>query len=884
MPGFDPNAYLTEDKDPAPAAFDPHAYAADTSDQDSAPVPDPRGAHISDAQFAALHQSPTEEAKDSLDSLGTTANQVGRDIPVLGPLAVKGGHVLAAGLGAITPNALLAPDKQNKSFSELFNQLEKQDKDKQNELAKASPGTTALGGLAGGSMLPVPGAGVDGALGALARIGSIGALNAGDAALRGNDATKAGLLGGGISAAAEAVPGVGHVAGWAGKKLAQGIAGIKPEAIDRYLADPAGVNAAMPYAKDPEALKNMIDSSVAGVTGNVQKAQDAVTAAKEQLANAGASARQARNLATDSANTAYRDAKEALKNTRPPEQLAGDIMSHLDSQGQHLGELSGQAFDTLEQEGHSFDTNTLKQAIAQQKNKLMVGGVPPKVGPGATAFSALSKFENQIDAISRKAAGEGGGVELLNAAGNPIKTTQNVKIPASTVKQLIQQADSVSKAAYQTNAGAMSPEAAKSVSAMRRSFDQLVKNASPAYRAKMAELAPQVSLVSDMSDVFGSEQGALSALNAMSSPTNPKGYIAKKLLKQYDDAHNTNFTQDLDTYLNAQDVLRSPSKMDELKQGLPETQRLAAQLPEEQAHQAAQQGLEQAQQSATSEADKAAPLSRLQPGSTENLIRSLQNGKNIEGRKALEYLDQLGGTDYAKKAADAGAAKQFLRDTTNGSRKTVLGGAIGTALGSAFGVHGAAVGSGAGAVLGALSDRYGGQAVKAVLDAGISLGQLGNPKYAGALMQAAKRGRKALMVTHALLTSQDPQYAALAQDETSPVAGEDKLQTDIANFSKKYDTNPDAEQEPGIVGDSFIPNRDHEMQAKGWLMGATPGPPTLEEGVAGEAPTINYGMAPKKTITQATTGFASSPGVKVMPDNSHLSTEEIARLLKRLGG
>lgn len=154
-------------------------------------------------------------------------------------------------------------------------------------------------------------------------------------------------------------------------------------------------------------------------------------------------------------------------------------------------------------------------------------------------------------------------------------------------------------------------------------------------------------------------------------------------------------------------------------------------------------------------------------------------------------------------------------------------------------------------------------------------------KFAKPLMDAARRGNTSLMATHAMLMD-DPEYAALVETPATPNRAE-QVRADSDAFASKYGTDPDALQEPGIVEDSFIPNSDHEMAAKGWALGAAPAPPAFRAGAAGEAPTLDYGQQLKKTITQATTGFKPAPGVKIAPDSS-LSTEALADLLKKMSG
>lgn len=152
-------------------------------------------------------------------------------------------------------------------------------------------------------------------------------------------------------------------------------------------------------------------------------------------------------------------------------------------------------------------------------------------------------------------------------------------------------------------------------------------------------------------------------------------------------------------------------------------------------------------------------------------------------------------------------------------------------------------------------------------------------KFAGVLQGAAARGLPALMATHQALLN-DPDYQKVissTDDQHFADGGDVKAASD--DFAKTYGTNPDANPEPGIQEDDVLPHWEHP----GDLMGAAPVPPEFAEAEDG-TPVLNYGNAPQKTITQATTGFKPSSGVRVLPDSSNLTTDQIANLLKKLGG
>jgi hypothetical protein len=126
----------------------------------------------------------------------------------------KGGHALAAALGAITPDALLGPAAKGKTWRELYDQLNAGQDAEDAAFAKEHPVAEGLSQVAGGIALPIApelkaaeGAGTlaklgTGAANAALRVGSNTAISAADAAARGHDpveaAKRAALVGGGL--------------------------------------------------------------------------------------------------------------------------------------------------------------------------------------------------------------------------------------------------------------------------------------------------------------------------------------------------------------------------------------------------------------------------------------------------------------------------------------------------------------------------------------------------------------------------------------------------------------------------------------------------------------------------------------------------------------
>lgn len=157
-------------------------------------------------------------------------------------------------------------------------------------------------------------------------------------------------------------------------------------------------------------------------------------------------------------------------------------------------------------------------------------------------------------------------------------------------------------------------------------------------------------------------------------------------------------------------------------------------------------------------------------------LKRIQTGKDPFAADALQNYDQQFGTSFGEDLKNSAAAQQFERPTTNGSRKTLLGGAVGNVVGHAAGwllgdpAAGGQVGMAVGAGAGFLADRYGGQAVKVALDAWIKLDRLQGTKFLGPIMAAAKAGPQQLAVAHYVMAQQNPDYQKLLEggDEDRP--------------------------------------------------------------------------------------------------------------------
>lgn len=689
MPDFNPDQFLAETT-PKAEGFDPDKFLSDTqapadTSHDLIPFLKEQGKGFVDLAKkagsglvdAAMH--PVQTASDVASSLASSPEEYGegiyravRNTPVVGN-AINMANIAAKGI----PAYLHGGDDAALQAVNAQDDYEQAQNEKDVSHVKEHPLTDFIQKSAGMAALPEGHIAQTSALAIDAFSKSLAQGNDVTTALK--DARNTAVLAATALKTGQMASNVPRVLG----KYAAREAGVTDNAIARYRENPEAVNAASQYVKEPEALKNLVDEQVAPI-----------------------------NKAAETADQGYQDARDAVADTKaPPISLASEIPEHLDTQGEKLHDLSSQAFDILDKEGRSFPVEDLSNSVQKQMQGLEIGGVVPSIGPDAAAHGSLGKFN-----------------DMLNQIGS---NTEDGQIPAPVVKKLIQQLDGVSKDAYTTNAGALSPAAAKNLAAVRRSFDAAIKDASPAYAEKMSELSPQVGLVSDMSNMFGNEPMALNALKAAADPMTPRGYIVRKKLGEYDAMNGTDFAQRVSDYYD---------------------------LPK--------QNLQQARQTLLDTKDQASAVNKIGANSTETAIPRIQMGHNFEARKQLENLNP----DLAQTVQDTGVARQFAKATTNGSRKAKIGAGIGGAAGAAFGgfstgpvgaVVGGHIGSAVGGFAGGLADLYGGQAVKAALDAGIALDKIANTPYIKPLMEAAQKSPRELAIAHYMLSQKDPQYQAL---------------------------------------------------------------------------------------------------------------------------
>lgn len=177
-------------------------------------------------------------------------------------------------------------------------------------------------------------------------------------------------------------------------------------------------------------------------------------------------------------------------------------------------------------------------------------------------------------------------------------------------------------------------------------------------------------------------------------------------------------------------------------------------------------------------------LNKTNPDDHDKFYQQLNRWKNSGEEKMFKKqifdLDRELNSNVAEQFDNTLAKEAFTKGNMNGSRNTMLGHAVGSAGGGIVGAVvggpagfaiGGLAGNAAGAAIGHATDKFAGQIMRKILDGKIATDkgmQLLAPKlgkFAKPLMDAAKRGPKALAVTHFLLSQRNPEFRKIMSEE-----------------------------------------------------------------------------------------------------------------------
>lgn len=569
-------------------------------------------------------------------------------------------------------------------------------------------------------------AGLEGA----AVAGGLGGLQQG--VLRGTGFQKEGeggsvgntmLWGAGLGSGIQALPAIGKGLKIAGKEIGKTamtvFLGPKREIIDRYLARAKHINS----AETREQIKTRLDGVMSGLFDDVEKGKLTVDEAKgvlgvikseigdvkreasEKFAIARADIDDMLNAASKKLDEAFTLEKEKLTNIKSPIQIADDVQTAIEDLKQQVIDGSKDSYEILERSNIQVDTvpifHQLRSHLESIGSKLTDQG-----------RAASSKIRRLVDDLYK----------------------MPTKISGPQAKRYIQELDNEIK--WGETTGQFTPPVSRALQAVRAAFDEQLKGVTE-YSNKMAEVAEKTQLLQQLSRGFGTSKTTINKITAIA---NRNAGEEQELLERLGQHTGRDFRTPVQDYVQAQGTLKDPRAMENIKRGLPGYREVRqhsmakhlAKRPETRPEfiqgEINKRGLPQAQAEAEARLAQATeklqqaegrlkPYKKLTPENTQGKIATLikEPGKESQHiREMLENLSRESDQNFIQMIDDRRVADAFTGEYRNGSRNVNLWTFMGLLTGN---IHLAGVF----AALGAITDRFGPQIAKKILDGALKI-------------------------------------------------------------------------------------------------------------------------------------------------------------------
>lgn len=637
------------------------------------------------------------------------------------------------------------------------------------------------------------------------------------------------VLEGAGAAGKAAIRGVGTV----GKKMLSSLGGVSEDVIERYLQDPTRIRS----AKSFDELYEGVSGIVARMGDDLENAKINHESAAKHLDEVAAEIKNSRmegrekalevvNQAKATLDEAFSAQKQSLQSKASPSAAEPAVSGAIDNLKNKVSQGSAEAFDTLGNSKVSI-SEPYKAVVAQTQDLANRGS--------DAAARAVQKLKQYSEILFNKGT--------TNAAGG-------FEANASAIKKTIQDIDS-DIGAWNQAGGSFDDAYNSSLKTLRRALDEQLKSSNPQYRAKMATVADDARLLGKASQSFGKPERALSRLGNLERAA--AKYDAETL-RELAKREGGDLPRQVEELIAAQKTLKSPTRMDSLKQALPETQKLRAAEMEAAAAKRlskpklVKQAIEKSAASFKAQSTKAQFEAKKQlfnrfksfgEQGAESKLRQVALGKK-HAEKVLRELSEYADEDLVEAVKAAQDSAAFDKTMFNGSRNVNLWSVLG-ALGQSFagkggagaatgGIIGGPVGMAVGGVTGAMIDVYGPKLTKQILDQVI---RVKGPMNEMAISKFALPEKVKLELLKAFKTSVIGQNVkdvaegaikSVASQDQKPLKGEAKWVADgYARLSEHANKS-------GAV----IPRSEslNSQQAKGVLMGASglePGSPEMEK-------------------------------------------------------
>ncbi len=380
---------------------------------------------------------------------------------------------------------------------------------------------------------------------------------------------------------------------------------------------------------------------------------------------------------------AFEIARQQYAQAPKPDELKPQVQESLKNLRKEISHLSGQAFDIAEESGVTIPRREAQLALKEAiESRFTIAKVTPEA---QAAKARLVQIFKNMKSLPEQMSG-------------------------SQVKELIRELDDATE--YAEKAGAYIGAEDKIMQRLRGFLDSHLKDDDD-YKAIMSQISADVKLQNKAVKAFGEES---SLTGRLFQATNDKGDYYRGILKELGERTNNPFGAHIDNYRGAQSVLKN-------KNGL---QQLREQLPEYQQYLKIKEDLDLANETVTRFTKRLGPLQ------TEGVVKALMNptagvDRYAEQFDAVNDLDRMRGTDFAKKILQLRVKAGFTKAKPMGSANTNLGGDAGEFVGSLL--EGAVPGGrqigraarAGGSLLGRIADKEGaGTYVKSIMDAEIA--------------------------------------------------------------------------------------------------------------------------------------------------------------------
>lgn len=631
--------------------------------------------------------------------------------PIVGPLMEKAGSGIAALIQAPFTDRTIGQhyDENMEGFRRQREEFER--KDPEAAFAKNLLSQVPFGGPAG----KIPG-------GALGNIGAQTGFNTGvgyaDARLRDKSADEAADEARTAGTWTAMLSSLGPLAGLAGKGYARGMAGIRPETLERYRGRAPEIN-----ALSEDVAQTKLGTGVENLRGRSQSIKEETDALTRDLGEQGrAEASMREQAAMDQARRAREEGfQEADVMQRG---VAEDLSTAQKSARKAVNEAAYEAMKVAEESGTNIRLTPFKASLTQRLNEFNVG-------------------DTRL----------GGGVEVLQALRDRLDQIGKKEISAVEFRRLIKSLDDeIGEIAGKTaKAGYITP-AERSLSGVRKGWSETMKRQVPGYREAMANTAGKTQALEQFREQFSYDPDDIyRELKGIDE-------LGRKDRSQALQGFEKEFGGD---YSQRMGQARQKREFDYDALAQPERAR---------AEEMRSQDMREYFQDRYGEADRLKELtSGLTRKNAQSTLRRYGGNpeKNIElGRRLKEVAKEmnLDPEEFTRMAEDLAVKRamegQFIRGSRNVNQSAFSMQGLASALGASpdAGMTAKAVGG----IIGAASDVMGPSLVKKVVDFVDSpMGQ----KYAAFYRGAAQRGPRAIAITHDLLMKNDPEYRQAMENE-----------------------------------------------------------------------------------------------------------------------